>query len=294
MQIAAACGVSQVTPVWSPDSSRLLFRAACGTEVLTPWVYTIDTRELRPSNDLPVQHAAIEQWVAGPSRLIVRETVGDATYLTAVPVSRDGIKLTGASQRLTSVTDYIARASSALDGRMVLSLGSVADHIWGLPIDRNGRAVGDPKQITHGPAGEVAPALSRDGGKVAFVSARANHGRVFYRDLATGQEKELSTDGGSFGSPVFNPEGSGVMCQHFFSTSSNRNSLDYLPISGGIPKKIWDRSAGSALWDWSPDGKTLLISTSDDLTKPWRGTVKQLDLESLGTVMLLEDPELHT
>ena len=63
-------------------------------------------------------------------------------YVTAVPVSADGTRVTGTPQRLTSVTDSVSRVSAALNGRMVLSVSPSVPHIWGLPIDGKGRATG--------------------------------------------------------------------------------------------------------------------------------------------------------
>jgi hypothetical protein len=33
-------------------------------------------------------------------------------------------------------------------------------------------------------------------------------------------------------------------------------SLEYIPLSGGLPRKIWDKPDRKlyGLWDWSPDG----------------------------------------
>ena len=292
-QVSAGCGVDVDTPVWSPDSSRILFLVASNSDgAPTPWVYTLDTQNLKPSNDLHIQNVGIEQWIAEPSRLLIREYAGDATYLAAVPVSIDGAKETGSRQRLTSVTDDIVRASAALDGRVLLSVLSSATHIWGLPIDEKGHAAGVPKQLTFGPAGERFPFLSRDGRKMAFNSSRVSRGKTFFKDLVTGREKQLSADEDDSGFNVLNPDGSGIFFQHFLNTSSAQVTLDYLPVSGGPPKKIWDRPGGAVPEDLSPDGKTLLIGTMDDLSKPWRGTAKQLDLNSLTTTVFLEDSEL--
>ncbi len=235
---------------------------------------------------------AIEQWIAEPSRLLIREYAGDATYLAAVPISRDGAKETGSRQRLTSVTDDIVRASAALDGRVLLSVMSSATHIWWFPIDEKGHATGVPKQLTYGPAGEGYPRLSRDGRKMVFHSSRVGRGKIFLKDLAMGRETQLSADEDDSGFTVLDRDGSGIFFQHYLNTSSAQVTIDYLPVSGGPPKKIWDRPGGAVPEDLSPDGKTLLIGTMDDLSKPWRGTAKQLDLNSLTTTVFLEDSEL--
>jgi len=66
----------------------------------------------------------------------------------------------------------------------------------------------------------------------------------------------------------------------------------HVPLAGGLPKKIWDKGFVYDLWDWAPDGKTLLFFTRDDPSKPLKGMVRQLDLDSLSTTTFLDDPEL--
>src|SRR5277367_5926582 len=92
--IPAGCSVVQNTPAWSPDGNRIMFFSECrGEEVLSAWVSTVDGKDLKPNRalhprDLP--GTAIDQWIASPSRLLGLEKVGDATYVTALPISADG------------------------------------------------------------------------------------------------------------------------------------------------------------------------------------------------------------
>jgi Tol biopolymer transport system component/predicted Ser/Thr protein kinase len=285
-QVGAGCGLAG-TGVWSPDGSRILFRGECGSDVPSAWVSALDGKGLKSNHDV---HGVPDQWIPDPPRLLIRQRAGDATYIVAVPVSADGIKVTGPSQRLTSFTENVTHVSAAWDGRMAFSVSAGVSHIWGLPIDGGGRATGEPKQLTHGSAGEWRPSLSRDGGKVVFISPRANGDRFFYKDLVTGQEKELSTDGHGF-DPVFSPDGSGVMCVQRPFLGSAPPFIYFVPLSGGLPKKIWDKAFVDNLDDWAPDGKTLLFYPRDDPSKPLKGTIRQLDLDSRSTTMFLDDPE---
>jgi Tol biopolymer transport system component len=232
----------------------------------------------------------IYQWVADPPRVLIPLRVGDATYVTAVPISADGTKVTGPSQRLASLTDNLTRASAALNGRMALSVSASTSHIWSLPIDGKGRASGEPKQLTYGFAGELNPSLSRDGEKVAFTSVRANGIRLFYRDLATGREKELSTDGYRYETPMFNPNGTGIMYVKYPDRESERDFMYYVALSSGLAKEVWDKS-WSWLWDWAPDGKTLLLMTYADRPGSERTFIRQLDLDSLSATTFLDDPK---
>jgi Tol biopolymer transport system component len=84
-----------------------------------------------------------------------------------------------------------------------------------MPIDSKGMAAGPPKQLTYGPAGEFNPSLSADGRKLAFLSLRANGIRLFCKDLATGREQEASTEGFRYDTPIFNHDGSKIMCVQY-------------------------------------------------------------------------------
>ena len=71
----------------------------------------------------------------------------------------------------------------------------------------------------------------------------SNGSRLFYKDLATGREKELAADGGRYEyTPVFDRVGNGLMC-------AKDGFVTYVPLSGGLRKRIWNKSAWSAPWD---------------------------------------------
>jgi eukaryotic-like serine/threonine-protein kinase len=275
-QIGAGCRLFPTTPVWSPDGSRILFLGNCGSDVdardkqpenygLAAWVATIDGKDLKPNRELygfwrSIHHPpVIDQWIGNPSRLLVPLNDGDAGVMTAVPVSDDGTRVSGRSQRLAFAGGMASRISASASGRIVLSTMTAPLHIWTMPIDSHGMAAGPPKQLTYGPAGEFKPSLSADGKKLAFVSLRANGERLFYKDLATGREKEASTEGYRYDTPVFNHDGSKIMCVQYPKPDSWRDSVFEITILGGFSRKVWDKATWSWLYDWSPDNSTLLL-----------------------------------
>ena len=304
-QIGAGCRLFAGTPVWSPDGSRILFVGTCGSDIvtrgsqpenygLTAWVDALDGKSLKPNRELYGlwrsihRDPVIDQWIANPSRLLIHLPVGDATSITAVPVSADGTGISGPPQKLTFAGGNAARLSAALNGRIALSSETSEPHIWTLPIDTKGAAISPPKQVTSGPAGELFPSLSADGEKLAFLSERANGTRLFYRDLVTGREKEVSTEGYRYGTPVFNHDGTKIMCVQYPNAASWRDFIFEVPISGGLSRKVWDQAAWTWLWDWSPDDSTLLIQGWAQ-NKPRR--VDELDLKSGTASAFLDDPE---
>ena len=78
---------------------------------------------------------------------------------------------------------------------------------------------------------------------MAFTLSNSN--RLFYKDLATGREKELAADGGSYGAPVFNPDGTGLMCV-------KGPFVTYVPLSGGLPRRSGIPTKKSAWWGGDP------------------------------------------
>ena len=278
-QIGPGCYLYEQTPVWSPDSTRILFIGTCGSDLAhadepeapgrSGWIASIDGKTLKPNRPLYGVLArsihgnfpVLDQWIDHPSRLLTRTPVGEAASITAVPVSADGLKITGPPQRLTVTGGSVSRVSVARDGRMALSQGTDTSHIWSLAMGNAGLPQGQMEQVTDGPAGEGRPALSSDGDKLAFLSMRANGQRLFYKDLTSGRpEKEISTDGYRYDTPVFNHDGTRIMCVQYPDPKSWHNFVCEIPLAGGISRKVWDNTF-SWLWNWSPDGSTLLFSS---------------------------------
>jgi Tol biopolymer transport system component len=203
--------------------------------------------------------------------------------MNAVPVSADGTRINGPLQRLAFVGGTTARLSAAFTGRTALSAETSEAHIWAIPIDSKGSATGVPKQVTYGRAGESSPSLSADGEKLSFLSPEGAKGiRLFYKDLASGREKEVSTEGYRYETPVFNHDGTKIMCVQYPQPDSWRNFVSEITIAGGFSRKVWDKSTFSWLYDWSPDDSALLLNGQEG-----HNGINALDLRSATTSNLL-------
>jgi serine/threonine protein kinase len=302
VQLAAGCRLFERSTMWSPDGSRVLFIGICGhfdysspeDYGISGWVSTADGKSLKPNRQLyrvwPTIHSpdqvSIDQWLSSPSRVLIPIRLGDATTITTLPISADGTSVTGSPERIMFAGGDDARISVAANGRMVLSADTSQSHVWSLPIDSNGKASGPLRQLTSGTAGEFASTLSADGQKLAFLSNRANGVRLFYKDLTTDHEKELSTEGYRYATPLFNTDGTRVLCVQYPSATSWRNFVFEIPISGGVSRKIWDKGIFAWLFDWSPDGTTLLLHSFGPGVVKGPG-VLQMDLQSFSYSKIL-------
>jgi Tol biopolymer transport system component len=296
VRIGAGCQVQPQSAVWSPDSSRVLFIATCGQKSVSGyydlWVSTLNGNRTAGPRPLPqfLEEGEIYQWLPGPSRLLL--AVSDGSSIATLPVSEDGTKITGPLQKMTFGTGIALCASEASSGRIAFQSGIWDAHIWGVPIDGDGQATGAPRRLTSRAAEDYESnfALSRDGENLAFV---VGDGGVYCRNLATGKEREISFE--SMGSnPVFSADAMTIMFPVELPPAHKTGTGIYkMPISGGTPKKLWDEIGGwMTLWDWAPDGTTLLYW-------PWRpadgaGRVLEKDVKSLSTTTFLDDPEYQT
>jgi Tol biopolymer transport system component/imidazolonepropionase-like amidohydrolase len=106
----------------------------------------------------------------------------------------------------------LRRPGQSPDGAAIVfeSLGQ----LWRQPVAA-GKALGEPQRITSGaraqdptPEREYAPAISPDGGSVAFVSwSDRDLGSVWRVPLAGGEPTRLTTEPGHYANPVWSPDG---------------------------------------------------------------------------------------
>ncbi len=284
-QIGAGCSPYPVSAVWSPDGSCILFDGFCADNGYkgAGWVSTPDGRRI---GKLDLFSFINDQWLPNPSRLLIpfhtfRAELSDEASISALPISTDGTKVTGPAERLTFGTGG-ERHASAANGLTALSVVNSENHVWGLPIDASGRGSGPPRQLTFGSAGESLCNLSKDGQKLAFTTHRTDHHQLFIKDLKTGKEQEIPWEGVRLSYAALAPDASKVVFTNYLNSRRDSSGFIYqVPVSGGFPRKIWGApKTFYGVWDWSPDGTTILFFS--------HGVVEQLDLKSGSKTTFLE------
>jgi eukaryotic-like serine/threonine-protein kinase len=146
------------------------------------------------------------------------------------------------------------------EGEMRVAFASLNENvdIWSLPLDSNRRTVtGGPQPLTTDLGEDIYADISRDGTKLAFVSARSGNAEIWLKDLRMAKETQVTVSGGRKTTPAFSASASKLA----YTVSEAAEQLIYvvsLSQSGqpSIPSKVCSQCGGNP--SWSPDDKSIL------------------------------------
>jgi Tol biopolymer transport system component len=197
-------------------------------------------------------------WQPQGDALIFSARSGDSTNLWRIGISPKTWKVAGPPERLTSGATLEEAPSVALGpgGALRLAFASLSENpsIWSLPIEPNaGKVRGEVKRVIQDSAANFHPALSPDGNKMAWVSARSGSQEIWMRDLLTGEDFALTASWSDKYLPLFSHDGSRLS---FSSYDDKKWNVYVMPASGGTPQRVCE-DCGEAT-DWSSDGKRII------------------------------------
>ncbi len=209
--------------LWAP-SGRALYFEGLSQGVKNLWKVEVDPQSLR--------------WIAGPERL----TTGAGPDLD-VAISPDGRKL-------------------------AFTTRSEQTRVWSLPFDTSsGRIKGEGRPLTAAGVKAVYPDLSPDGQRLVFVTRRPGKAELWEKSLKDGRETLFGADELSRGLPHWSHDGSRLVYsrsrQLNLEGSRFETSLVLAPAGGGAEQTLTTlRQEAIAAWDWSRDGKWILVGSN--------------------------------
>ena len=258
-----------VAPSNNVESQRQI---ASESAELSNFSWTADHRVVYRSIASGSPAAWIMNADGGNKRQVATEVLAEK----GLSVSRDANHIVFASNRtgrfniwrmdldganLTQLTDGVGEAfpQCSPDGRWVLyqsGVGNVPSTLWKVGIDG-----GDPVQLTS--TYSIIPSISPDGSMIAyFYLDRANPGspwRIGIVSNAGAFVKSLDVPPTSISRLVrWTPDGKGLA---YIADQGEVANIWVKPLDGGAAKRLTNFEADIvAAFDWSPDGKHILIS----------------------------------
>ena len=114
------------------------------------------------------------------------------------------------------------------------------------------------RQVTMHPAIDTAPSLSPDDQQLVFVSDRTGKEQIFYRQLGTRVEFQLTRSGAS-SDPAWSPDGTMIAFTRLVRGNAQIHILD--PFTGD-EKALTRGRYNSEQPSWSPDGKQIVFAAN--------------------------------
>ena len=247
-------------PIWLPDGERLVFVGQAPGGAQGWWVVSLDgSPPVRVSalDDLSETHLSEAPHPRSRlgDRILFSASMTGSSKLWTLAFNRDGSP--GGVSPVTSGAGFEEHPSAARNGAIAFSLLERNVDIWELPLDRTGRAAGEPRRVTSRASQDTSPSVTEDGRWMAFESNRTGRGDVWLKDLRTGEERLVTISDAKEGLPRLSEDARSVAYRRTIGTES---AVIYSQIDGGSPRTLCRGCSGP--YDWSPNQDALLTRAS--------------------------------
>jgi len=290
------CGGEAAGPAWSPDARYVLFWCKAfsgargvgdfwvvplvdGPAVPTGAARILAAQGLRPS--LETQNSFTpEAWVGGHVLFAARR--GSRRGLWSIRIPESTAVAEGPAEFLETAGAsgaYAASASASKAARPTLVFSTLVSNpdLWRLPLRSDGLPIPAAlERLTSSPATDRRVSLSADGKGLSFVSDRTGESSVWFMDLRTGSERQLTRGMEVKLTPRLSPDGSQVA----FTTEHNRERTVRLTgtAAGSTPREICTACGYPRAW-W-PDGRQLLLDPLYDLDTQTAFAISLRDIDT--------------
>ena len=253
---------------WTPNPSFWTLPIAGGAAVKS----TVPSHLVKQFGDVAV--AGVEQtwgedstfsWAPSGNAIYFERTSRGVRNIWKMTVDPETLQGT-AIERLTTGPGHDTDLAISAGGRMAFTAETQHIRAWVFPFDATrGRLTGAGQALTP-PALKVTGGLglTRDGSKLAFSGNRSGKLDLWQKSLIDGRESPIAADDYDRLGPQWSPDGTrlaytrakagGSQVMLWPSQSRNEESLTT------FTQTFW------VVWDWSPDGKWILVSHTDGPT----------------------------
>jgi eukaryotic-like serine/threonine-protein kinase len=276
-------------PAWSPDGARLAFDASwAGPRRI--WISDgagRNPRQLTSDSSEAVIHAG-PRWSPDGRRLVFRRIDKTDSDIMTAEVASD------ATTRVTHDASTDLDPTWSRDGRWIYFASNRGGgiNVWRIAVGADGRAAGQPRQLTTGAGDDVEPVPAPDGHRLAFAVRGLN------ADL---WQLPVSPETGAAAGPpapvvvstreesrgAWSPDGRMIA---FNSDRQGEMNIWLRDLGSGADRRVTSGPGGDYQPSWAPDGRTLtFFSARAGNSDIWAVSVADGRLRRL-----TEDPGMDT
>jgi len=157
-------------------------------------------------------------------------------------------------------SDASEPAISKLGNRLAFVTGKYVSNVWRIDLDGKGREA-RPTRFIASTQGELYPAYSPDGRKIAFVSERSGKDEIWICDSDGSKAAQLtSMDGPVVYGPSWSPDSKNIA---FTAVQQGmKDDIYSMSANGGAPRRLTTHPAEDKWPFWSNDGKWIYFAST--------------------------------
>lgn len=152
-----------------------------------------------------------------------------------------------------------------------------------------------PKPVVRSARADHSQQFSPDGTRIVFASDRTGNYEIWLAEADGRNQQQLTSSGGSCGSPRFSPDGTRVIYDNQTAGSSDIYSA---PVNGGTPLRLTVDGKNNSMPAWSLDGKNVFFisnrSGSDQIWKIPSGGGEPVQITRQGAFEIYPAPDGKT
>jgi len=275
---------STKSAAWHPDGKRISVWVWGFGSVPTFWtVSAAGGKEVRSEIDPQILGQLAEvslslhdelwrdfkfSWMPSGRAICFERTFRGVRNLWKMTVDPETLRVV-AIERLTTGAGLDTELALSPDGkRLAFTVESEQVQAWLFPFDATrGRVTGTGQAVTSPGMEAWQPTLTRDGKKLAFAATRAGKWELWEKSLVDGREAPIAADDYQRYTPEWSPDGTRLAYGRLKTTGTRERRLfvwsaesrDEEPLTAPSSLQMY-------VYDWSSDGKQLLVAQQGDQT----------------------------